>query len=87
MSSMTALDEQVREFTRTALDCQGVVIGWVLMVGTSRFDEGGDPIYSYDYAAGIDTPLVTATGLVELGRRAMYRDAGAEPRDFDADDD
>lgn len=86
LAPMRELDEKVREFTRTALDREGVVTGWVLMVGTARFDDNGDPVYGYDYAAGLDTPIPTAVGLVELGRRAMYRDAGCDRRSDEQDD-
>jgi len=71
---MRALDEQVRSFTGTALEREGVVTGWVLLVASSRFDDDGTVLHAYDYSIGPDCPMVAAVGLVELGSRRMHRD-------------
>jgi hypothetical protein len=73
-TAMEAVDEQVRRFTAEALEREGVVTGWVLMIASSRFDEDGDLCHAYDYSVGPDTDLMRAVGLVELARGRMLRD-------------
>jgi hypothetical protein len=66
------LDEAIKRFSREANDREGMVTGWVVVIGTARFDDEGDTIYGYDYGVGPDTDLQRAVGLFELGRRRMY---------------
>src|SRR5882757_4449828 len=61
-----ALDEAVRKYTAENLRRPGVVTGWVLSVGTSRFDDEGSVVQGFDYSVGPDTNLPLAVGLLEL---------------------
>jgi len=60
------LDEAVRKYTAENLNRPGVVTGWVLSIGTSRFDDEGDIVQGFDYSVGPDTNLPMAVGLLEL---------------------
>lgn len=54
----------IEEYTATNLGRKGLVTGWILAVTTSRFDDEGDQVYSYDYSCGPGTDLVRAVGLL-----------------------
>lgn len=71
---MNRLDDSIKHFSATALDREGVVTGWVMMITSSRFDDDGNVLYAYDYSVGPDCDMMRAVGLVEVCRLKMQDD-------------
>jgi hypothetical protein len=70
----TRLDEALRKYVAENLDRKGVVTGWVLCIGTSRFDDDGHLLQAHDYSVGPDTNLPLSIGLVQLALWEMKKD-------------
>ncbi len=70
----TKLDEAVRKYAAENLERKGVVTGWVLCIGTSRFNDNGELAQAHDYSIGPDTSLPLSIGLVQLALWELKKD-------------
>lgn len=59
------VDASIRKYTAENLEREGVVVGWVLLVASTRFDEEGITHYAYDYSCGQNTNPLLAVGLLD----------------------